>query len=536
MKLLFRAVTALALVGLATPAFPCGDKKMTTASTADAEGEGHGREGREEGRGEDREGRAEGAHQGRQLTGAGAAVRAPARRSRRGSAGYRGPARLRWPGRACPGAERPPPHFTEHVDGRRARFRARPCRAPPARGWRDEHAPTRGRLRRPPLAALGACLLMAGRAHAQATAPVAEAREELVVGDVHYAEAGWFQRFLFGDDYRDLWARPSVGGARPRAPRRRAHAGPRGRGRSRAAGSRCRARRALVHVPRHREGRHAGLEPELRATIAGGSRRIRSRRCTPPRPVVGALLEAAGVLHAAPRLVVMPDDERLGAFRATSRAPSARSRSTRCRPPSGRPVRGRHRDHRGEALLARLYATPGRARRLPRVPARAARGPPPGRLGPAPRPVALGEGCPGARGGSPSPRTATSRSRRFEGLCSSRAELDPRWVVFGEEYPDMLGLTWQAWPLDRRLLSELEKAAGTSRRRSPAPAHRRRDRRGRPAAAAPSTSGRRGAARERAAAPPRPASAQAAVRFYRHLAEEVRVEATDGPTWPRPSR
>ena len=38
MKLLFRAVTALALVGLATPAFPCGDKKMTTASTADAKG------------------------------------------------------------------------------------------------------------------------------------------------------------------------------------------------------------------------------------------------------------------------------------------------------------------------------------------------------------------------------------------------------------------------------------------------------------------------------------------------------------------
>jgi hypothetical protein len=36
MKLLFRAVTALALVGLATPAFPCGDKKMTTASTTEA--------------------------------------------------------------------------------------------------------------------------------------------------------------------------------------------------------------------------------------------------------------------------------------------------------------------------------------------------------------------------------------------------------------------------------------------------------------------------------------------------------------------
>lgn len=38
MKVLFRAVTALALIGLAAPAFPCGDKKMTTASTAEAKG------------------------------------------------------------------------------------------------------------------------------------------------------------------------------------------------------------------------------------------------------------------------------------------------------------------------------------------------------------------------------------------------------------------------------------------------------------------------------------------------------------------
>ncbi len=33
MKLVLRAATALAILGLATPAFPCGEKKMTTAST-----------------------------------------------------------------------------------------------------------------------------------------------------------------------------------------------------------------------------------------------------------------------------------------------------------------------------------------------------------------------------------------------------------------------------------------------------------------------------------------------------------------------
>ncbi|ACG74595.1 hypothetical protein AnaeK_3381 [Anaeromyxobacter sp. K] len=36
MKLLFRAATALALLGLASPAFPCGEKKTTTATATDA--------------------------------------------------------------------------------------------------------------------------------------------------------------------------------------------------------------------------------------------------------------------------------------------------------------------------------------------------------------------------------------------------------------------------------------------------------------------------------------------------------------------
>lgn len=33
MKLVLRAATALAILGLATPAFPCGENKMTTASS-----------------------------------------------------------------------------------------------------------------------------------------------------------------------------------------------------------------------------------------------------------------------------------------------------------------------------------------------------------------------------------------------------------------------------------------------------------------------------------------------------------------------
>ena len=38
MRTMFRVAAALALIGLAAPAFPCGDQKMTTASTAEAKG------------------------------------------------------------------------------------------------------------------------------------------------------------------------------------------------------------------------------------------------------------------------------------------------------------------------------------------------------------------------------------------------------------------------------------------------------------------------------------------------------------------
>jgi len=40
MKLVLRAATALAILGLATPAFPCGEKQMTTASSTSASEKG----------------------------------------------------------------------------------------------------------------------------------------------------------------------------------------------------------------------------------------------------------------------------------------------------------------------------------------------------------------------------------------------------------------------------------------------------------------------------------------------------------------
>ena len=54
---------------------------------------------------------------------------------------------------------------------------------------------------------LGALLLLAPPARGQAPAPPS-AEEITVVGDARYAEAGRLHRLLFGDDYRDLWARP----------------------------------------------------------------------------------------------------------------------------------------------------------------------------------------------------------------------------------------------------------------------------------------------------------------------------------------
>src|SRR6266702_573613 len=60
----------------------------------------------------------------------------------------------------------------------------------------------------------------------------------------------------------------------------------------------------------------------------------------------------------------------------------------------------------------------------------------------------------------PIPEDRDQAFSRYEGLVLAMARpRQPRFVVFGREYPGIVGLTFNGWDQDRRLLAELEKPA-----------------------------------------------------------------------------
>lgn len=138
-----------------------------------------------------------------------------------------------------------------------------------------------------------------------------------VVADDRF-EAGWLHRMLLGDHYRDLWSRPLrvevldldrfAGGLRPL----RLGGGTQTRSlRLAGADGRQYVFRSLRKFPEHvvpRELRGTFVqwvvEDQMSAMHPGGAL------------VVPRLLQAAGVLHAIPYLRLMPDDPRLGEYRA----------------------------------------------------------------------------------------------------------------------------------------------------------------------------------------------------------------------------
>lgn len=375
-------------------------------------------------------------------------------------------------------------------------------------------------------------LLLAAPARGQAPAPDGPAREVTVVGDLRYAEAGRLKRFLFGDDYRELWARPFraevldlgryAGGLTP----------VRVVGQQQSRGLALRGADGRSYTFRGTEkDATAGLEPELRETIAGRIAQDQVAALHPgAHPVAAALLDAAGVPNAAPRIVVMPDDERLGAFRGEFAGALGTIQEYPEPASAGRPGFAGATEIIGtEALLARLRASPD-----DRVDARAF-------LRARLMDLFIGDWdrhpgqwrwarIPGRPGWQAIPEDRDYAFSRFEGLVLAVARnWKPRWVVFGPRYPDMLGLTWQAWPIDRRLLSDLEKpawdevAADLRRRLTDEAIDAAVQRLPR---AYQQEDGARLASALRRRRDRLPAAAE---RFYRFLAEEVRVEATDGP-------
>lgn len=138
----------------------------------------------------------------------------------------------------------------------------------------------------------------------------------LVVPGAVYA-AGGLHRFFMGAHYRDLWATPIrvplldldafAGGLTALS----AHAGSQTTSlRFRGADGRTYQFRSVFKTPT------AGLDADLQGTLVANMLQDGASASHPLGTlVVAPLLAAAGVLHAEPHLAVMPDDPQLGEFR-----------------------------------------------------------------------------------------------------------------------------------------------------------------------------------------------------------------------------
>lgn len=173
----------------------------------------------------------------------------------------------------------------------------------------------RGIVRHAPAAvvAVGSCLV-AGTLRAAGPPPGTE-RATAVAGEQY--DAGGLHRFLFGNDYRELWITPVEtevldlgvfgGGLTPTGT---------------GGGKQTLALRFLGGDGRPYTFRALDKDPsetlpeDLRGTAVS---RLYHDQISSSLPtghvVVPPLLEALGILHAQPRLVILPDDPRLGEYR-----------------------------------------------------------------------------------------------------------------------------------------------------------------------------------------------------------------------------
>ena len=145
----------------------------------------------------------------------------------------------------------------------------------------------------------------------------AQTRDTTVVPGSGYA-AGGFHRWLFGAHYRTLWTTPIrvpvldlrqfAGGLRPT---------------ERGGGKQTKSLRFHGADGREYQFRSVNKDPSplipesLKGTVAQRIFQDQISAGHPAAPlVVSPVLEAAGVLHAEPHLVWLPDDPALGEFRA----------------------------------------------------------------------------------------------------------------------------------------------------------------------------------------------------------------------------
>jgi hypothetical protein len=176
--------------------------------------------------------------------------------------------------------------------------------------------------------------------------------------------------------------------------------------------------------------------------------------------LVPPLLEAAGVLHVEPQIVVMPDDSLLGEHRGVFAGLLGTIEEYPSAAGDGTPgTFGATEIINGEEMWKRMAASPSDR--------------PDARAFLTARLVDLLIGdwdrhrnqwrwarLPDREQWQPIPEDRDQAFVRFEGLIPSLGrERLPQFVSFGNEYPEMEGLTWNARDVDRRILVALEKPA-----------------------------------------------------------------------------
>jgi hypothetical protein len=277
--------------------------------------------------------------------------------------------------------------------------------------------------------------------------------------NAHY-DTGWLHRVFFGSHYRDLWATPielerldlatEAGGLTPT-----------GRGGGQQTCSlRFKGRDGRVYVARSVDkDPSAILPPELRGTVANSIVRDQISASHPAGAlVVTPLVTAAGVPHTNPRLLQIPPDAELGSFSDFAGMVVLFEE----RPGTGEDdlvVPGAVRVINSDNLFKRVEDSSKdqvdaeallRARLMDAF------------LGDWDRHrdqwrwATFDSSAP--RRWRPVPRDRDQAFVRFDGLLLAIARSQaPQLVNFGPKYPGMTGLTWNGRELDRRFLVGLEK-------------------------------------------------------------------------------
>jgi hypothetical protein len=267
-------------------------------------------------------------------------------------------------------------------------------------------------------------------------------------------QAGAFHRWLWGTDYRDLYATPVqlpvldlrtyAGGLTPTRPL--------GHGETQALGLKGADGRDYTFRPVIKDPTQH-LPVDLRETLA---RRVLIDQMASGHPaghvVAPELLRAAGILHNEPHLVVMPDDPALGEFRAEFANEVGDIEEWGGSPAFG----GTIETIDGEEMWKRLRESPEvridsraylKARLVDQLMGDWDRNRGQFRWGK----------LPGEKLWQPIPEDRDQAFVRFEGFFNwvLRPQL-PLVVKFGPEYSDVAGLTYDGWDVDKRVLADLE--------------------------------------------------------------------------------